>query len=353
MQENISEKNISEKRLGSCALGGALSVSAFIPDAVTVIHSPNGCAHQQLSILHAMIYESELSVNPKIIVSGLLDKDVIFGGENSLRDAIDKAALEKPELIIVIPSCIPETIGDDCKSVCREHVYSDKIICIPASGFIGGTAQDGENMCLIGLSDIAETENPIPRTAAIIGEKNFETECDENYAEVCRLLKRLRITVTVRFCKNNNTETLKKLGTAEFFIQRDERCTAACRSIAEKFHRPYVKEFPRGLLGCIEFLRSAGHACHIPEDEINRAAEDEAEYQSVILKDYEKLRGKKINLGIEPFEGTFEIAREVMNRLGIIESADGTEIKLPFYLPTGAAGTLKMLNLWKRAVIYG
>ena len=85
--------------MAGCTLTGALSVACFIPGAVTVVHAPKGCAHQTFSMLHAMMNEAETNVVPEILVSGLSDKDVIFGGEDCLRLALDRAAAKDPELI--------------------------------------------------------------------------------------------------------------------------------------------------------------------------------------------------------------------------------------------------------------
>lgn len=339
--------------MAGCTLTGALSVSSFIKNAVTVIHAPSGCAHQVFSMLHAMINDSELTLAPQIIVSNLSDKDVIFGGEDCLRKALDKADSKNPELIILITSCVPETIGDDCQAVVNEHPASDKIVYIPTSGFLGGSAKDGENACLIGLAGLAPEADAVENTVALIGEKNLETEVEENYAEVERLLVRLGVRVVTRFCRNSSVEDLKKVSSASCFIQRDERCESAGKFLSEKFGRPLISEFPRGLSGCIDFLKSVGSACGVSQNIIDRAVSEEEKYQSDILLKFEKLRGKKVYLGAEPFDGTFAVAREAISKLGMEESMDGAEIKLPFYLPVGVSGTVKMLNLWKRVIIYG
>ncbi|HJJ69146.1 MAG TPA: oxidoreductase, partial [Methanocorpusculum sp.] len=186
------------------------------------------------------------------------------------------------------------------------------------------------------------------KTAVIIGEKNLESEVEENYAEICRLLARLGITVSLRFCRNISAADIIKLGTADFFIIRDERVEEAGRTIAENFGRPYVSSFPSGLSGCVRFIREAGLACGISEAEIEDAVSAEEAYQAEQLSIFKELSGMKVSLGFEPFAGCHAVAREAMQRLNIHEAADGMEIKLPFYLPVGLSGVLKMLYLWRR-----
>lgn len=341
-------ENISEERLGGCALGGTLAVSAFIRDGVTVIHAPQGCAHQTFSGFHAMMADAGLAKIPKVIVSNITNREVIFGGEEALLEALDRADAENPGLITVVTSCVPETIGDDTEGVCAAHPSADKIVYIPASGFLGGSAQAGENAALIRLASRAEPAEPIPRTAAIIGEKNLESEVEENYAEVCRLLERLGIRVILRFCRNLEAAEIARLGEAAFFIIRDERVEEAGKAIAEQFGRPYVSSFPQGLSGCISFLQEAGAACGIPEAEIAEAVAAEEVYQREQLVPFRELSGSSVSLGFEPFAGCHAVAREAMERLSITESADGMPVKLPFYLPVGLSGVVKMLYLWRR-----
>ena len=342
------QESISEKRLGGCALGGSLAVTSFIRDGITIIHSPQGCAHQMFSAYHAMAADSDTFSIPKVIVSNITNREVIFGGEEALLEALDRADAKNPALILVVTSCVPETIGDDVEGVCASHAAADKIVYVPASGFLGGSSQDGENIALISISKRVSPSEIVPRTAVIIGEKNLESEVEENYAEVCRLLSRLGISVSLRFCRNISAADIIKLGSADFFIIRDERVEEAGRTIAENFGRPYVSSFPSGLSGCVRFIREAGLACGISEAEIEDAVSAEEAYQAEQLSIFRELSGMKVSLGFEPFAGCHAVAREAMQRLNIHEAADGMEIKLPFYLPVGLSGVLKMLYLWRR-----
>ena len=295
-----------------------------------------------------MAADSDTFSIPKVIVSNITNREVIFGGEEALLEALDRADAENPALISVVTSCVPETIGDDVEGVCASHAAADKIVYVPASGFLGGSSQDGENIALISISKLVSPSEIVPRTAVIIGEKNLESEVEENYAEVCRLLSRLGISVSLRFCRNISAADIIKLGTADFFIIRDERVEEAGRTIAENFGRPYVSSFPSGLSGCVRFIREAGLACGISEAEIEDAVSAEEAYQAEQLSIFKELSGMKVSLGFEPFAGCHAVAREAMQRLNIHEAADGMEIKLPFYLPVGLSGVLKMLYLWRR-----
>jgi len=338
----------SNPRLGGCTLGGAIAVTAYINNAVTVVHAPLGCVHQTFSMYHAMLANASITSMPVFITSNLTDNDIIFGGEQALRNALDSAASRNPELILVISSCIPETIGDNCDAVCKAHPASEKIIYIPTSGFLGGKAKDGENMALVAIAKTIMKSEAIPLTAALIGEKNLESEIEENYQEVTRLLRLLGIRIIVRFCHNIGKEEMKNLGKASFFIARDNRVSDAGKQISSLFQRPLVEKYPSGLAGEIRFLREAGKACNLSDEIIEKAIITETKIQNDILNEFQELRGMKICIRDEPFEGTYDVAKEVMERLDITESLDGRDAKLPFYLPVGIAGIQKMLYLWRR-----
>ena len=299
-------------------------------------------------MLHALTQDSGIVLKNPVLSSDLTDKDVIFGGEKALSKALDAAAEKNPALIIAATSCVPETIGDDSEMVCRTHPASAKILYLPTSGFLGGFAETGENIALEALSALAPAQESEPRTAVLIGEKNLETEVEENYAEIARLLARLNIRIILRFCRNISAAEIENLGKAAVFIVRDKRVLCAGKYIAEHFSRPCIPEYPRGFSGSIQFLRDAGKACGISDEEIEAAVEAETVYQKKMLEPFAELRGTSVFLGIEPLEGTFAVAREAMQLLGITESPDGLPVKLPFFLPVGVSGTVKMLYLWRR-----
>lgn len=299
-------------------------------------------------MLHALTQSSGIILKNPVISSDLTDKDVIFGGEETLSKALDAAAEKNPALIIAATSCVPETIGDDSEMVCRTHPASAKILYLPTSGFLGGSSEDGENIALEALSTLAPVKDIEPRTAVLIGEKNLETEVEENYAEISRLLARLNIRIILRFCRNISAADIEKLGQAALFIVRDKRVLRAGKNIAERFSRPFIPEFPRGFSGSIQFIRDAGKACGISDEEIEAAVEKEKIYQKKMLEPFAELRGTSVYLGAEPLAGTFALARKAMQLLGITESPKGLPVKLPFYLPVGVSGMVKMLYLWRR-----
>ena len=171
MTSNPSLLNIS--RFAGCTLTVALSVTTQIRDAVTVIHGPKGCTHHNFSLLHATGLENDCFLLPDLISTRLTERDIIYGGEDTLDRVLEEVAKRPVSTIFVLSTCIVDTIGDDVAAVCRKD-RSVQVVPIPTAGFLGGTFQHGVNNA---LNAIAETARPCKkgRSVNIVGEK-METE---------------------------------------------------------------------------------------------------------------------------------------------------------------------------------
>ena len=75
-------------RTEGCTLTGALSVTTSVTDAVSILHGPDGCAHHNFSLLHALHSDNEQLSLPAILSTSLKEQEIIFGGERALEDTI-------------------------------------------------------------------------------------------------------------------------------------------------------------------------------------------------------------------------------------------------------------------------
>lgn len=105
-------------RTEGCTLTGALSVTTSVQDAITVIHGPDGCAHHNFSLLHALHFDNDQLNLPSILSSSLKEQEIIFGGEFALEETLSGAMGESPGAIFVLTSCVAAAIGDDVRAVC-------------------------------------------------------------------------------------------------------------------------------------------------------------------------------------------------------------------------------------------
>jgi nitrogenase molybdenum-iron protein alpha/beta subunit len=335
-------------RFEGCTLTGALSVTTSIRDSASVVHGPAGCAHHNFSLLHTLNLDNDRIAVPRLVSSGMLDTEVVFGGEDALRTAIRAAVSQDARSVFVLSSCIAETIGDDVAAVCGEG-WDVPVLPVATAGFLGGSFQKGVNNALTAIAGMA----PVPAgrhtsRVNIIGEKNLEFEVEENYAEVVRLLTLLGLDVNMRFVHQIGTDELARLGTASFNILRDEGLEEIGHRMLWHYGIPSIPSFPAGFSGTVTFLNRAARACRV--NPAGAVAQERA-LQASVLDEFSDLRGSSIAPDPAASGGTGAAALwEVIGLLGMNVTPDGTPVPLPFDPPVGTNGITRLLHRWRRAL---
>lgn len=102
-----------------CQQINSMAALMSLEDSVFISHSPQGCVG--CTIMAVDMYRVgqahrgiKLIKNPRIIVTNLDQKSVVFGGEKKLRESVQKAVDRyHPKLIFIYASCASGIIGDD------------------------------------------------------------------------------------------------------------------------------------------------------------------------------------------------------------------------------------------------
>jgi nitrogenase molybdenum-iron protein alpha/beta subunit len=333
-------------RFEGCTLTGALSVTTSVRNSISVVHGPRGCAHHNFSLLHATALEHDGVGAPAIQSSGLLEKEIIFGGEAALERTLARAASLSPSYIFVLSTCIAEAIGDDAGAVCRKD-WGVPVIPVPTGGFLGGVFEKGVNNALCTLSDLAEPHSP-EDTINVIGEKNLEYEVEENYTELSRLLSMLGLVVNTRFVHNISDKDIAQIGRASFNVLRDPGARPVGDHLKVRFGTAYIPSFPFGLAGTVQFLEMTAASCGVP---FHSAVADEIAFQEEVLYGFSDLAGSRIVLnGSGMISPVSAIVREVATALDIRVSDDGSRVPVPMDPPVGTTGIQRMLHRWRRAI---
>lgn len=363
MNSKNSHKNIS--RLEGCTVIGALTVTSFVTDAATIVHGPAGCAHQSASMIQSAMLYNECYDIPEIFTSDMSEEEIIFGGEERLKETIREIIADgRYRAIFVIGTCISDTIGDDIETVCRNASaeYNIPIIPIDASGFLGGSFEKGFISAIRGVTELipprrtkAETQEapaePEPKTVNIIAEKNLEYEVDENFAEIKRLLSLLGADVNTRIARRTTVADIARFNNAALNIIRDDPTGAISAHIKSVSDIPVIGAFPTGLSGTIEFLKDAGRLMNLDEAVIDAAVSSELKNQEEMLKRFADLKGKKVSFDLFGFQKSDSaFLDEIAERAGLKIDVDGPAIMIPFYTPIGTAGVKQMLVQWRRFI---
>ena len=335
-------------RSGGCTLTGALSVTTHVRDAVTVVHGPKGCSHHNFSLLHATSLGNDALICPNLVSTGLMETEIIFGGEQALDRTLDSVLRYNPGAIFVLSTCIVDTIGDDVGMVCGK-VRGVPVIPVPTAGFLGGTFQNGVNNALIALAGMAApgTKNE-SRTVNIIGEKNLEYEVRENYGEVSRLLSEIGVSVNTRFVHDIPSEQIARLGEARLNILRDPALIPVGKYLKNRLGIPYIPSFPFGISGTFTFLKTVADACGV---KCRDAVDAERALQVATLADFSDLAGSTISLeNALVDQDCIRTMRKLARALNLKIKKTGKQVPLPATPPVGVAGMRRMLHRWRRAI---
>jgi nitrogenase molybdenum-iron protein alpha/beta subunit len=318
-------------------------VSTAITDGISIIHGPDGCAHHNYSLLHALGYEHDLSLSPAILSSSLTETQVIFGGEGSLKKTLRLACERDPGVICVLTSCVAAAIGDDVQSVCDE-ITTVPVVMIPTGGFLGGGFSRGIAEALLSLSSLGKQEGRIGG-ATLVGEKNLEFEAETNFQEMSRLLALLGVPVQLRFVRNIPTGSIVRLGSGAFNILRDQSLCEIGKSLEARFGTPFLPSFPTGFKGTLDFLEKAGNILGIDS---SRAVLSEEKWQQRVISSFADIRGTSIALNRIPSS-----CQPVLDELGELFDFAFTDSGIPIHfpdpLPVGTTGLLRMLHRWRRS----
>ena len=163
---------------GGCAFEGS-QISLFpYADAAHLVHGPMTCvgASWETRLTHTSWPGRDLTQMG--FTTGITTNDVVFGGEEKLRSAIDYIVERyAPEAVFVYSTCVTAMIGDDIDMVCKQAAEAHGIPMVPvhAPGFVGsknlGSRLAGEAV-LTHLVGTAEPETSTPFDINLIGEYN-------------------------------------------------------------------------------------------------------------------------------------------------------------------------------------
>ena len=127
-----------------CQQINSMAALMSLEDSVFISHSPQGCVG--CAIMAVDMYrvgQAHRGIknikNPRLIVTNIDQKSVVFGGEQKLRDSVQKAVERyNPKLAFVYASCASGIIGDDIDAICADlqNEYPNTLIVpIHCEGF--------------------------------------------------------------------------------------------------------------------------------------------------------------------------------------------------------------------------
>ncbi|MCP3926204.1 MAG: nitrogenase iron-molybdenum cofactor biosynthesis protein NifE [Desulfobacterales bacterium] len=270
----------------ACVFCGSRVVLYPVADALHLVHGPIGCAAYTWDIRGALSSGPEL--HRKSFSTDLTEKEVIFGGEKKLYQALNEL-IEKhsPKAAFVYSTCIVGIIGDDVGAVAKRVAKEKDIPVIPvhSEGF-KGTKKDGyQAACtallkLVGKGDI----KGISKTSInILGEFNIGGEA----WMITEYYKKMGVEVVSVLTGDSRIENIKKAHGASLNVVQ---CSGSMLYLAKKMEEEYGIPFIRvSYFGLEDTSKALYDVASIFKDNTDVMEKTKILVKEEVLKIYEDL----------------------------------------------------------------
>ncbi|MDP4145084.1 MAG: nitrogenase component 1 [Bacillota bacterium] len=268
-----------------CALGGALATLRAIPRAIPIIHASAGCGS---NISNAIgpgggHYGSGYASGMSLPSSNVVERDIVFGGEDRLKEQIETTLeLMDGDLYVVVTGCMVEMIGDDAKGVTSEFLDYEKPVLAVETGGFKGNSFTGYDLLLETLFKefVTKKEEKKQDIVNIFGLVPAQDAFYKgNLRELRALLKKLGFKANTFFGEGENLEDLKNAGDARLNIVVSDIYGIEPAKVFEEIHEtPFVTvPFPIGARQTSEFLQVVGKALDVQDEVIEEVIKEEKE----------------------------------------------------------------------------
>ena len=225
----------------ACVFCGSRVVLYPVADALHLIHGPVGCAAYTWDIRGAL--SSGPQLHRMSFCTDLREKDVIYGGEDKLREAlVELIARHKPRAAFVYSTCIVGIIGDDVDAVCRRvtELVGIPVIPVSAPGF-SGTKKDGYRVACNALAELVGTAEPDPGDAPrinIMGDFNIAGET----WIVAEYYRRMGVDVAATITGDGRVERIRRAHGAQLnVVQCSGSMIHLARTMKERYGIPFIR----------------------------------------------------------------------------------------------------------------
>jgi len=162
---------------------GAAACLAGFEGITVVIHGSSGCYYYPATLLHA-----------PLAGTFLIEREVIFGSEDRLREVLDELARDARR-IAVVTTCVPAAIGEDIRAMLSNR----DVILVESPGFAGQFEAGVRKAVLAVCPEIDDKSEGV----MIDGVSIFDPFCDGNVLELTRMLGRANVPVSTVLCRDH------------------------------------------------------------------------------------------------------------------------------------------------------
>jgi nitrogenase molybdenum-iron protein beta chain len=193
--------------------------------------------------------------------SNVVERDVVFGGEERLREQIQTTIeVMDGDLYVVLSGCMVEMIGDDLDAVVSEFAEEEKPILAVHTPSFRGNSYLGYDLVLSALVKkyITKQNSKKALKVNVLGiVPSLDVFWEGNLKEIKRLLNRLGLEVNTFFGEGETLQDIKNAGNASLNIVLSDVFGVQTAEVFQELHDiPYITtDLPIGAHATEDFIR--------------------------------------------------------------------------------------------------
>lgn len=278
---------VTENPRGTCVLGGINAVLGSIDRVCPIFHAGPGCCMQTTAGEAGQSGGKSPSFVSGVSLpsSNMLEKEVVFGGEDKLRTTIQGAVdIIDAEAYFILTGCTAGIIGDDIESIAEEFLEKGiRVYPIETPGFAGDSNLGYEVVFDSFIQHIVK--EGLPRQKNLVNLLGIIPYHDPfwagNFEELSRILRKLGLEVQTFFTEHQGIKQVEQSSAAALnIIVNPWLLKSAAKQYETRFGVPTLRYagLPVGATDTTDFIRQVADRLNLDKTLVERVIEEEEDY---------------------------------------------------------------------------
>lgn len=248
--------------VASCALAGAATFFAGIPDAFVVANGPAWCYFYALR----KVERPDNRMAQRFFSTYADNSSVVFGTEEKLSAALDMVATinPPPRVMLVENSCAISLIGDDIAGITANRHLPFPVVTMDSGGLVGGHWEGYQKASVEYFQKMppATDVEPQKTTVNLLGSDASYLYENDDIEELRRLLTQIGVRVHAVVGNGADVDTLRTLKTAALNVVVHPECgEELAKFLHDEYDMPYLMPpLPYGMSATESWLHAIGDA---------------------------------------------------------------------------------------------
>jgi len=272
-----------DKPRAPCALGGALTAIASLPDVVPIIHTSAGCGGNLMNsaAMGAGYLGNAYCSGSSAPSSAITETEIVFGGNERLREQIASTLkLIEGKLYIAATGCMTEMIGDDAEGAVSEFAENGSPVIAISTPSFKGDSYAGYEILLDGIFNkwLRKSGETNPKLVNVFGiVPGYDPFFRGDLEEIERIGAKLGLAVNTFFSPTQVFDNITSAPSAALnIIFSRTRCRDFAEKFKERFGTPYwVTDLPIGPEAADNFIRELSTKMNIESTAAESVIESE------------------------------------------------------------------------------